>query len=366
MKSPASCRCRSRSSSKARRANRVLRVNRHRTDSAPLPTYVTDFLATSDGLALTKAFMRIKDAGLRRRIVNLVEEITGEAGIEPRVTMTGRENAFATIPMSAFATRFAAAVRAASSDPRARRHAGELGSRRARARGGLSHPARDQRGAGLSRRCGRRFASTIWWRYASLLQTAGSSRLSSGRHRVGRRDRAAFALRWPNAVAALALCAPSLGPIRIVGTICSSAPSLPGVKACAPSSMWCSSEPIRRTIAATGKSMPRTVPAFSPSIRSATRTPTGCWRRSRSNRRSGGSNARACCSPPHDQMRPPDQVKRYASLFRRAELALIDSGHIMVVQAPDAVAQAMRHSFARREAAARTGKLAPAVSEAGI
>ncbi len=36
---------------------------------APSPAYVSDFLATSDGLALTKSFMRIKDAKLRRRIV---------------------------------------------------------------------------------------------------------------------------------------------------------------------------------------------------------------------------------------------------------------------------------------------------------
>jgi transcriptional regulator with XRE-family HTH domain len=43
--------------------------------AAPSPTYVSDFLATSDGLALTKAFMRIKEAKLRRRIVDLVEEI---------------------------------------------------------------------------------------------------------------------------------------------------------------------------------------------------------------------------------------------------------------------------------------------------
>jgi transcriptional regulator with XRE-family HTH domain len=42
---------------------------------APSPTYVSDFLATSDGLALTKAFMGIKDAKLRRRIVDLVEQI---------------------------------------------------------------------------------------------------------------------------------------------------------------------------------------------------------------------------------------------------------------------------------------------------
>jgi transcriptional regulator with XRE-family HTH domain len=45
---------------------------------APSPAYVSDFLATSDGLALTKAFVRIKDAKLRRRIVDLVEQIAGE------------------------------------------------------------------------------------------------------------------------------------------------------------------------------------------------------------------------------------------------------------------------------------------------
>ena len=47
---------------------------------APSPAYVSDFLATSDGLALTKAFMRITDAKLRRRIVDLVEQIAGEDG----------------------------------------------------------------------------------------------------------------------------------------------------------------------------------------------------------------------------------------------------------------------------------------------
>lgn len=47
-------------------------------EEAPSPTYVSDFLATSDGLALTKAFMRIDDAKLRRRIVDLVEQIAGE------------------------------------------------------------------------------------------------------------------------------------------------------------------------------------------------------------------------------------------------------------------------------------------------
>jgi len=42
---------------------------------APSPAYVSEFLATSDGLALTKAFMRISDSKLRRRIVDLVEQI---------------------------------------------------------------------------------------------------------------------------------------------------------------------------------------------------------------------------------------------------------------------------------------------------
>jgi transcriptional regulator with XRE-family HTH domain len=42
---------------------------------APSPAYVSDFLASSDGLALTKAFMRISDLKLRRRIVDLVEQI---------------------------------------------------------------------------------------------------------------------------------------------------------------------------------------------------------------------------------------------------------------------------------------------------
>jgi transcriptional regulator with XRE-family HTH domain len=45
---------------------------------APSPAYVADFLSTSEGLALTKAFTRIQDGKLRRRIVDLVEEISGE------------------------------------------------------------------------------------------------------------------------------------------------------------------------------------------------------------------------------------------------------------------------------------------------
>src|SRR6476620_3276030 len=39
------------------------------------PAYVSDFLATSEGLALTRAFTRISDPKLRRSIVELVEQI---------------------------------------------------------------------------------------------------------------------------------------------------------------------------------------------------------------------------------------------------------------------------------------------------
>ncbi len=46
---------------------------------APSPAYVSDFLATSDGLSLTKAFMRIKNSKLRRRIVDLVEHIAKDS-----------------------------------------------------------------------------------------------------------------------------------------------------------------------------------------------------------------------------------------------------------------------------------------------
>jgi transcriptional regulator with XRE-family HTH domain len=46
-------------------------------ETAPSPTYVSDFLATSDGLSLTKAFLRIPDPKLRRRIVDLVQQIAG-------------------------------------------------------------------------------------------------------------------------------------------------------------------------------------------------------------------------------------------------------------------------------------------------
>ena len=47
-------------------------------DKAESPNYVNDFLATDDGLTLTRAFMRIKSPKLRRSIVNLVEQLAGD------------------------------------------------------------------------------------------------------------------------------------------------------------------------------------------------------------------------------------------------------------------------------------------------
>ncbi len=47
---------------------------------APSPAYLSDFLASSDGLKLAKAFIKIGDAGLARRFVRLVEELAGASG----------------------------------------------------------------------------------------------------------------------------------------------------------------------------------------------------------------------------------------------------------------------------------------------
>ncbi len=47
---------------------------------APSPVYVTDFLASSDGHALMRAFARIKDSDFRRSIVRFVEAIVGDVG----------------------------------------------------------------------------------------------------------------------------------------------------------------------------------------------------------------------------------------------------------------------------------------------
>ena len=45
---------------------------------APSPSFVTDFLATPEGLDLVRAFTCIEDAKLRRAIVRLVEGIAPE------------------------------------------------------------------------------------------------------------------------------------------------------------------------------------------------------------------------------------------------------------------------------------------------
>jgi hypothetical protein len=46
-------------------------------DTLPSPDSLTDFMATREGLTLAKAFMRISNIQLRRRIVDLVEQIEG-------------------------------------------------------------------------------------------------------------------------------------------------------------------------------------------------------------------------------------------------------------------------------------------------
>jgi transcriptional regulator with XRE-family HTH domain len=58
----------------------TLHLQRDGLRDAPSPTYVSDFLATSDGLALTQAFMQVKKPKLRRCIVMLVKQIAGTDG----------------------------------------------------------------------------------------------------------------------------------------------------------------------------------------------------------------------------------------------------------------------------------------------
>ena len=42
-------------------------------------SYVVDFLSSSEGIQLNKAFVRIKDAKLRRRVIDLVRAMGGDA-----------------------------------------------------------------------------------------------------------------------------------------------------------------------------------------------------------------------------------------------------------------------------------------------
>ena len=41
--------------------------------------YLADFLATAEGIQLTKAFTRIKDPKVRRKIIEMVDAVAGEA-----------------------------------------------------------------------------------------------------------------------------------------------------------------------------------------------------------------------------------------------------------------------------------------------
>jgi transcriptional regulator with XRE-family HTH domain len=45
---------------------------------APTTSYVVDFLSSSEGIQLNKAFVRIKDAKLRRRLIDLVRALAGD------------------------------------------------------------------------------------------------------------------------------------------------------------------------------------------------------------------------------------------------------------------------------------------------
>jgi transcriptional regulator with XRE-family HTH domain len=59
-------------------------VNGAGFDEGASPAYVSDFLATSEGLALTRAFTRIADSKMRRSIVELVEQIASRDGPDQR------------------------------------------------------------------------------------------------------------------------------------------------------------------------------------------------------------------------------------------------------------------------------------------
>lgn len=47
----------------------------------------------------------------------------------------------------------------------------------------------------------------------------------------------------------------------------------------------------------------------------------------------------------HDEMRPPAYVRQLSTRFRNVEIATVDSGHIMMVQAPCEVAEKLQHFF---------------------
>jgi transcriptional regulator with XRE-family HTH domain len=49
-------------------------------DAAPSTAYINEFVASTDGLALIKAFMAIESTALRRSIVHVVEQISDAKG----------------------------------------------------------------------------------------------------------------------------------------------------------------------------------------------------------------------------------------------------------------------------------------------
>jgi transcriptional regulator with XRE-family HTH domain len=49
-------------------------------DAAPSTAYINEFVASTDGLALIKAFMAIESTALRRSIVHVVERISDVKG----------------------------------------------------------------------------------------------------------------------------------------------------------------------------------------------------------------------------------------------------------------------------------------------
>jgi transcriptional regulator with XRE-family HTH domain len=52
--------------------------------AAEVPAYVSDFLATSEGVALVRAFTRIRNAKVRRAIVALVQQVVSDSGVAER------------------------------------------------------------------------------------------------------------------------------------------------------------------------------------------------------------------------------------------------------------------------------------------
>ena len=50
--------------------------------------YVADFLSTNEGVQLNRAFLRIKDPKMRRRVVDLVNAIAGEEELIPAASQT--------------------------------------------------------------------------------------------------------------------------------------------------------------------------------------------------------------------------------------------------------------------------------------